>query len=59
MKIRTFKEMQTKLPNRIIEKAVKGMLPKGKLGRQIYKNLRVYDTDTHPHVAQNPIFLEL
>ena len=44
---------------RIIEHAVKGMLPKNKLGRAIYKNLYVYEGNEHPHAAQNPVELKL
>ncbi|NEO22639.1 uL13 family ribosomal protein, partial [Moorena sp. SIO4A5] len=39
---------------RIIEKAVKGMLPKNSLGRQLFKKLKVYTGQTHPHEAQQP-----
>lgn len=41
-------------PERVIEFAVRGMLPKGKLGRAIYKKLKVYPGDAHPHEAQKP-----
>ena len=41
----------------IIEKAVRGMLPKNRLGRSIIKKLHIYSSDTHPHVAQNPVEL--
>ena len=41
-------------PEKIIEQSIKGMLPKGPLGRQIYKNLKVYKGNEHPHTAQNP-----
>lgn len=46
------KEMLGRHPERVIEKAVKGMLPKGALGKQIYGKLKVYDGDSHPHAAQ-------
>ena len=49
-----FKEMLAKRPERIIELAVKGMLPKGALGRQMRKKLKVYAGAEHPHVAQDP-----
>jgi len=48
-----------KHPERIFEHAVKGMLPKNRLGRQLFKNLHVYVGDNHPHEAQNPKVLEL
>ncbi len=47
-------EMMAKYPNRIIEKAVKGMLPKNKLGKKLFNNLYVYEGNEHPHKAQNP-----
>ena len=51
--------MLTKHPEQIIEKAVKGMLPKNKLGRQMYLKLKVYTGSEHPHVAQQPEVLSL
>lgn len=54
MKLETFDELQNRLPGRVIEKAVKGMLPKGPLGRHLYTKLKVYKGDQHPHSAQNP-----
>ena len=48
------KEMLEKHPNRMVEKAVRGMLPKNKLGRTLFKNLFVYAGNTHPHEAQSP-----
>lgn len=53
------KQMMAKKPERIFEYAVKGMLPKNRLGRQLFKNLHVYIGDQHPHEAQNPKVLEL
>lgn len=53
------KQMMAKKPERIFEFAVKGMLPKNRLGRQLFKNLHVYIGDQHPHEAQNPKVLEL
>nr|WP_294896329.1 50S ribosomal protein L13 [uncultured Pedobacter sp.] len=50
----TPKELMAKHPTRIIEKAVRGMLPKTRLGRAIFKNLYIYAGNEHPHVAQNP-----
>ena len=46
--------MLTKHPERLIEKSVKGMLPKGPLGRQMYRKLKVYAGEKHPHAAQMP-----
>ncbi len=52
--IETFKEVQKRIPSRILEKAVKGMLPKGPLGRKLFTKLKVYKGSIHPHQAQNP-----
>lgn len=46
-------------PNRVVEKAVERMLPRGPLGRQQFKNLRVYAGTEHPHTAQNPEVLDI
>ncbi|QNL51251.1 50S ribosomal protein L13 [Olivibacter sp. SDN3] len=48
------KDLLAKHPTRIVEKAVRGMLPKNRLGRALYKNLFVYAGPEHPHAAQNP-----
>ena len=55
----TFKEMQAKHPGRALEKAVKGMLPKGPLGYAMIKKLKVYGGAEHPHTAQQPKPLEI
>jgi large subunit ribosomal protein L13 len=55
----TFEQAVQKHPERIVERAVKGMLPKNRLGRQIVKKLRVYAGADHPHKAQQPKVLEL
>jgi len=54
-----FRDMQAKHPGRALEKAVKGMLPKGPLGYAMAKKLKVYADDAHPHSAQQPKPLEL
>jgi len=54
MKETTLKEMMAKKPEKVIELAVKGMLPKGPLGRQMYKKLFVYAGAEHGHQAQKP-----
>lgn len=56
---RTAKEMIEKYPVEMVERAVKGMLPKGRLGRQMYKKLFVYAEGNHPHSAQKPSVLEV
>lgn len=55
----TAKVMNQTFPERMIEFAVKGMLPKGRLGRQMYKKLYVYAGNEHPHAAQKPQVFEL
>ena len=54
-----FKDMQDRHPERIVEKAVKGMLPKNPLGRAMFKKLKVYSGAEHPHAAQQPQPLEI
>lgn len=55
MKIETFKDLQSRIPERIIEKAVKGMLTRGRLGNALFRHLKVYKGSSHPHEAQQPI----
>jgi len=55
----TFGKMQERSPGRALEKAVKGMLPKGPLGYAMFKKLKVYAEATHPHAAQQPQSLAL
>jgi large subunit ribosomal protein L13 len=55
----TFAQMQAKFPGRALEKAVKGMLPKGPLGYKMIKKLKCYAGATHPHAAQQPKNLDL
>lgn len=59
IKSRTALEMRTKFPERMLELAIKGMLPKGSLGRQTFKKLHVYAGEEHPHQAQKPEVYEL
>ncbi len=54
LKQQTAEELLDKHPERVLEKSIKGMLPKNKLGRQMYKKLYVYTGAEHPHTAQNP-----
>ena len=56
---RTAKEMIENYPVEMVERAVKGMLPKGRLGRQMYKKLFVYAEGNHPHMAQQPVELKV
>lgn len=55
---RNFTELQNKFPERVLEKAVKGMLPKGPLGYAMIKKLKVYAGGEHPHSAQQPKVLD-
>ena len=55
----SFEKLQAKNPTMIIEKAVKGMLPKNPLGRDMYRKLKVYAGSEHPHGAQQPQQLEI
>ena len=59
MKIETFNALQKRLPERIVEKAIKGMLPHNSLGRQLFRKLKVYRGAGHPHAAQTPQHLKL
>ncbi len=52
-------ELLSKHPERVVEKSVKGMLPNGPLGRQMYRKLKVYAGEKHPHEAQNPKQLDI
>lgn len=54
-----FAKLQAQHPERIIENAVKGMMPKNSLGRAMYKKLKIYSGSEHPHAAQQPQPLEL
>jgi large subunit ribosomal protein L13 len=54
MRIQKFENLIQDKPEFIIEKAVRGMLPKGARGNQLYRNLKVYKGDMHPHQAQQP-----
>lgn len=59
LKSETLKEMRERHPDRIIENAVKGMLPRTSLGKQQLTKLKIYAGAEHPHTAQNPVALEL
>lgn len=56
---RALGELLDRHPDRVVEKAIVGMLPKNRLGRQIKKKLRVYTGPNHPHTAQQPIPYEI
>ena len=59
MKVETFDQLQARIPERIVEKAVKGMLPKNALGRKLFTKLKVYQGSAHPHQAQKPEVLDI
>ncbi|MFN8509751.1 MAG: 50S ribosomal protein L13 [Deinococcaceae bacterium] len=59
LKVETARTALVKHPERVIEHAVFGMLPKGRLGRRMHTHLKVYKGSQHPHVAQQPEKLEL
>jgi large subunit ribosomal protein L13 len=59
IKAARFEEMIVKHPERVIEKAVKGMLPRNPLGRAVFRKLKVYAGSEHPHSAQQPKPLQL
>jgi large subunit ribosomal protein L13 len=54
---KSFKRVRAEKPIRIVEEAVQGMLPKTKLGKQMFRKLQVYAGDRHPHAAQKPTAL--
>ena len=55
----SFKRVRETRPQRIVEEAIQGMLPKTKLGKQMYRKLKVYAGDRHPHAAQKPAALAM
>ncbi|MGL5807571.1 MAG: 50S ribosomal protein L13 [Xenococcaceae cyanobacterium] len=59
MKVESFEKLQARLPERIIEQAIKGMLPKNSLGRRLFTKLKVYAGNDHPHQAQQPEVLTI
>src|SRR3990167_11487260 len=58
LKEESFEKLHARKPERVLEIAVKGMLPKGPLGRDMYRKLKIYAGNEHPHVAQNPELIE-
>lgn len=55
----SLRDQLQKFPNRVLEAAVRGMLPKNRLGRQMFRKLKIYAGPNHPHEAQKPKSLEL
>jgi large subunit ribosomal protein L13 len=56
---KSFERVRREKPTRIVEEAIQGMLPKTKLGKQMFRKLKVYAGDRHPHAAQKPAALAL
>jgi len=56
---KSFRRVREERPVRIVEEAIRGMLPKTKLGKQMFRKLKVYATDRHPHAAQKPVVLAM
>ena len=56
---KSFKRVREERPVRIVEEAIQGMLPKTKLGKQMYRKLKVYAGERHPHAAQKPAALAM
>ena len=54
-KIETLAQLRARIPERVLEKAVKGMLPKGRMGRHLFTHLKVFRGTEHPHTAQQPV----
>jgi large subunit ribosomal protein L13 len=59
LRAETLTEVRRKYPERIVEVAIRGMIPKNRLGRQIYRKLKVYGGPDHPHQSQRPEVLDL
>jgi large subunit ribosomal protein L13 len=59
MKTESFEKLQARIPERIIEQAVKGMLPKNSMGKHLFTKLKVYAGSEHPHAAQQPEVLTI
>jgi len=58
MKTESYEELQRRIPERIVEKAIKGMLPHNSHGRELFRHLKVYKGSEHPHQAQAPEALQ-
>lgn len=59
LKTEVFEKLQNRLPNRIIEHALKGMLPKSSLGRKLFQKVKIYPDQDHPHKSQNPLEINI
>lgn len=59
LRVEPLKRMRARVPERVIEYAVAGMIPKSRLGRVVLKKLKIYTGPLHPHAAQNPVAVKL
>jgi len=59
LKVRSYEDVRERFPERIVEDAVRRMLPKGPLGRDMYRKLKVYAGADHPHHAQQPVQMKM
>ena len=59
LKAHNYEKLSARHPTAPLENAIKGMLPKGPLGRKLVKNVKVYAGSSHPHEAQNPMAIDL
>jgi large subunit ribosomal protein L13 len=59
MRVEQLASLQERFPEKILERAIRGMLPKNALGRKIFKNVKIYKDTEHPHDSQNPKLIEL
>ena len=58
LKSETLGNLRTRFPEKILERAIKGMLPKNVLGRKVFKNAKIYRDSFHPHESQQPVLIE-
>ena len=59
MKVETLQQLRERIPNRIIESSLRGMLPKNSLGRKLFKKVKIYSSHEHPHQSQNPVKINI
>lgn len=59
LKVENYSKLASRKPTAPMEKAVRGMLPRGPLGNKLYRNVKIYAGETHPHDAQKPELMEL
>nr|YP_009326653.1 50S ribosomal protein L13 [Membranoptera platyphylla]AMJ16910.1 50S ribosomal protein L13 [Membranoptera platyphylla] len=59
LKVESFDKLQQKMPNKIIEHSIKGMLPKNTLGKKLFTQIKIYPNHIHPHSSQKPLSIKL